>query len=58
MPAPDRIFWEELRVGVAQMKADPAAWAAYQAEAAELDGTVGDGLENDEDWSGLESAAG
>ena len=45
-------------MGVAQMKADPAAWAAYQAEAAELDGTVGDGLENDEDWSGLESAAG
>jgi uncharacterized protein (DUF1778 family) len=47
----DRLFWAQLREAVAELKADPAAWAAYKAEQAELDGTVGDGLAADEDWS-------
>lgn len=47
----DRLFWMELREAVAALKADPEAWAAHTAQLTELDGTVGDGLPADEDWS-------
>lgn len=37
-------FWREFNEGVAATKADPKAWAEYQAERKLFDNTVGDGL--------------
>lgn len=50
-----RAFFVRLNEAVARLKADPAAWAAYQAESKELDGMTGDGLELDEDWHGFDA---
>ena len=55
--AEERRFWREYRDGVARLKADPDAWASYEAESRELEGTLADGLEPDEDWSWLKEAA-
>ncbi len=41
-----RKFWEEMRVAVERTKADPVAWAAYQAEFRLWENaTIADGLE-------------
>ena len=37
-------------IGYAQLRADPEAWAEYQAELAEWDATLMDGLDPDEHW--------
>jgi hypothetical protein len=52
-----RVFFEELTAAVARLKADPAAWAAYQAESRALEGTLMDGLEVGEDWRGVFDSA-
>ena len=48
-----RVFFEELDAAVVRLRADPAAWEAYQEEARGLEGTLKDGLEEEEDWSGV-----
>lgn len=40
----DRRLFEAGNAAYADLRRDPAAWAAYQAECAELDGTLMDGL--------------
>jgi hypothetical protein len=50
-------FWRAYHEDLARLKNDPAAWAAYEAETRELEGTLADGLEPDEDWSWLKTAA-
>jgi hypothetical protein len=45
-----RVFFEELTESVDRLRADPEAWAEYQAESKALDGTLMDGLEAGEDW--------
>ena len=48
-----RVFFEELNASVQRLKANPQAWAEYQAESRELEGTLLDGLERGEDWRGV-----
>lgn len=48
-----QMFWEEMRVAVERTKADPEAWAAYQAEIRLWDSASADGLPTDEDWTGM-----
>jgi hypothetical protein len=55
--AEERRFWRAYHDGLARLKADPTAWATYGEESRELEGTLGDGLEPDEDWSWLKEAA-
>lgn len=43
-------YWEEMRSAVDRLRADPVAWAEYQAEIELWDSTSGDGLADDEDW--------
>jgi hypothetical protein len=38
---------EQYNADMARLRSDPSAWADWQAELAGLEGTVGDGLEND-----------
>jgi hypothetical protein len=45
----------ELNEAFERLKADPARWAAYQAEGRELDGTVADGLRASEEVEWEES---
>ena len=51
-----RQFWKRFHEAVDRLRADPEAWAAYRAESAELDGTLMDGLDPDEDWQFLADA--
>jgi hypothetical protein len=37
-------FFAEVNAGFARLRADPVAWADYQAELAEWDQTLSDGL--------------
>lgn len=39
-------FFRKLNESVERRKADPEAWAEYQAECKLLDNAVGDGLDN------------
>lgn len=48
-----RRFWEEMRIAVEHTKADPVAWAEYQAEFRLWDTASADGLPVDEDWTGM-----
>ena len=41
-----RAFFEELNTSVERLEADPQAWADYQAESRQLEGTLLDGLES------------
>lgn len=43
----ERTFWEGVRADYERLYADPAAAAAYEAEFAELDVTLADGLADD-----------
>jgi len=47
-----RTFWEEMRVAVERLKADPEAWADHQAEFRLWDSASADGLEEyaDDEW--------
>ncbi len=55
--AEERRFWRAYHDGVARLKGDPGAWASYVEEGRELEGTLADGLEPDEDWGWLKEAA-
>jgi hypothetical protein len=46
-----RQFWEQTNAAYAELRADPAAWAAYQAELRLWDGTLMDGLDPAERWA-------
>ena len=46
-----RRMLDSFNASFARLKADPAAWAAYQAEQRALEGTLADGLDaTDEGW--------
>jgi predicted transcriptional regulator len=49
-------FWTAMHDGFARLRANPAAWADYQAEAALWDAASGDGLEDDEPYFSAEEA--
>ena len=51
-----RLFWQRFHEDVARLRADPDAWAVYKADAKELEGTLMDGIDSDEDWSFLAQA--
>jgi hypothetical protein len=51
-----RLFWKRYRESIERLRADPEAWAAYKADARDLEGTLMDGLDTDEDWSFLSEA--
>ncbi|HEV2107544.1 MAG TPA: hypothetical protein VGR16_04725 [Thermomicrobiales bacterium] len=40
-----RAFWEETNAAYARLKADPEAWADWQAEIRSMEGTLMDGLD-------------
>ena len=42
-----RAFLQAANEDIARLRADPAAWADYQAEVRSMDGTLMDGLEDD-----------
>lgn len=50
-------FWREMREGYERLRADPAAWADYQAEAAVFEGGSLDGLENEAPYYSADEAA-
>ena len=43
-------FWKAMHEGFSRLRADPAAWGEYQAEAALWDSASGDGLEDEEPY--------
>jgi hypothetical protein len=43
-------FWSEVNAGYARLRADPVASAAYDTEVAAWDGTLLDGLDEDDAW--------
>ena len=45
-----RMFFARLTEDFARLRADPAAWADYEAEQTAWEATLGDGLEDDP-WS-------
>jgi predicted transcriptional regulator len=45
-----RQFWEAVNRGYAELRADPEAWAAEEAERRAWDGTLMDGLDPSERW--------
>jgi predicted transcriptional regulator len=45
-----RQFWEAVNRGYAELRADPGAWAAEEAERRAWDGTLMDGLDPSERW--------
>jgi hypothetical protein len=51
-----RAFFDRLRESMARSRHDPEVWAAYQAENRELEGTLADGLDPDEEWEWLAEA--
>ena len=55
--AEERRFWRAYQDGLARLKGDPKAWADYAEESRELEGTLSDGMEPDEDWTWLREAA-
>jgi hypothetical protein len=46
-----QVFFEQLNAGYAELRADPAAWAAHQAELKQWDATLMDGLDPAERWT-------
>jgi predicted transcriptional regulator len=46
-----RQFWEAVNRGYAELRADPEAWAAEEAERRLWDGTLMDGLDPSERWT-------
>jgi len=51
-----RVFWQQFHEAVDRLRSNAEAWATYQAEGKELEGTLADGLNEDEDWSLLTDA--
>jgi predicted transcriptional regulator len=46
-----RQFWDAVNTGYAELRADPEAWAAEEAERRAWDGTLMDGLDASERWA-------
>jgi hypothetical protein len=46
-----KLFFEQLNVGYAELRADPEAWAEHLAERQLWDPTLMDGLDPDEHWT-------
>jgi predicted transcriptional regulator len=46
-----RQFWEAVNKGYAELRADPEAWAAEEAERRAWEGTLMDGLDPSERWA-------
>ncbi len=46
-----RQFWEAVNRGYAELRADPEAWAAEEAERRAWEGTLMDGLDPSERWA-------
>src|SRR5436309_1936572 len=46
-----KLFFEQLNAGYAELRADPEAWAAMEAERQLWDATLMDGLAPDERWT-------
>jgi hypothetical protein len=46
-----QVFFEQLNAGYAELRADPEAWAALEAERKLWDATLMDGLDPDERWT-------
>jgi hypothetical protein len=45
-----KVFFEQVNAGYAELRADPEAWAALEAERKLWDATLMDGLDPDERW--------
>ncbi len=46
-----QVFFKKVNEGYADLRADPASWAAYQAEFKEWESLTNAGLEQDEHWT-------
>jgi hypothetical protein len=46
-----KVFFEQLNAGYAALRADPVAWAEFEAERQLWDATLMDGLDPDERWT-------
>lgn len=46
-----KVFFEQLNAGYAALRADPKAWAEFEAERKLWDATLMDGLDPDEHWT-------
>jgi len=46
-----KLFLEAVNADFARLQGDPAAWAEVLEERRSLDGTLGDGLDPEEQWS-------
>jgi predicted transcriptional regulator len=46
-----QVFFEKLNAGYAALRADPEAWAEFEAEQKLWDATLMDGLDPDERWT-------
>jgi hypothetical protein len=46
-----KLFFEQMNAGYAELRADPTAWAALEAERSLWDVTLMDGLDADERWT-------
>jgi hypothetical protein len=46
-----KLFFEQMNVGYAELRADPEAWAEHLAERKLWDATLMDGLDADEHWT-------
>ena len=46
-----KVFFEQMNAGYAALRADPEAWAEFEAERKAWDATLMDGLDPDERWT-------
>ncbi|MGL5098089.1 MAG: hypothetical protein ACRDD1_21085, partial [Planctomycetia bacterium] len=46
-----RAFWAAVDAGYEALRTDPVTWAQIEAERAEWDATLGDGLDPTEEWT-------
>jgi hypothetical protein len=46
-----KVFFEQMNIGYAELRADPQAWAEHLAERKLWDATLMDGLDSDEHWT-------
>jgi hypothetical protein len=46
-----KVFLEQVNAGYAELRADPEAWAALEAERKLWDATLMDGLDPEEQWT-------
>lgn len=46
-----KLFFDQLKAGYAELRADPQAWAEHLAERKQWDATLMDGLDPNEHWT-------